>query len=269
MELMQSYFSGKLLYGDNFTKEQIQRWYKDEEEGYADLVKDKKSEYIYPYHKMNIIYGFDYLKKINHFHNVLGIGAAFGHEFLPILPRINNLTIVEPSEYLRSDRLGHLIPTYVKPTLEGYLDFPNNSFDLITCFSALHHIPNVNFVLCELVRVLEPGGILLIREPIRTMGDWRKPRRGLTKNERGIPHLYFDNFFEKHQLHIIKKSFCDSNYAYRILSKLIKLKRDSIGYQKFDRIISQVLKWNIHYHPLNNFQKISPASVFYVVKKNN
>jgi ubiquinone/menaquinone biosynthesis C-methylase UbiE len=33
----------------------------------------------------------------------------------------------------------------------------------------LHHIPNVEHVLAELARVLTPGGLALIREPIHSV----------------------------------------------------------------------------------------------------
>ena len=57
------------------------------------------------------------------------------------------------------------------------MEFPNNYFDLITSFGVLHHIPDVSKVFSELSRVLAPGGYLLIREPIVSMGDWSYPRK--------------------------------------------------------------------------------------------
>ncbi|NCI48076.1 class I SAM-dependent methyltransferase [Sediminibacterium soli] len=271
MNNIEDFFSGKKLYGDDFTIDQIKCWYLSEEEGYADLVKKKKEiskdDYRYVYNSMNIVFGFNYIDKNEKFTNALGFGSAFGHEFFPIISQIDNLTIVEPSDYLISEILGHLQPKYVKPEISGKLSFADNSFDLITCFSALHHIPNVRFVLNELTRVLKPGGTMIIREPIRTMGDWRYARNGLTKNERGIPYQYFDSFFNEKKIEIIKKTFCDSNFAYQIISKILPVKRDSIFYQKIDKVISRIFTFNIHYHARNKFQKIAPASVFYVVKK--
>lgn len=271
MNTIDVFLSGEKLYGDDFSIEQIKEWYKAEEEGYAELVQKKKEtskgEYKYVYNSMNIVFGFKHLEKHKKFENVLGFGSAFGHEFFPIINQIDKLTIIEPSEYLVSEILGQLRPKYVKPEISGKLPFEDNSFDLITCFSALHHIPNVAFVLSELTRVLQPGGVIIIREPIRTMGDWRYPRNGLTKNERGIPHQYFDSFFSKNNLEIIKKTFCDSNFAYQIISRILPIKRDTIFYQKIDKLISRAFSFNIRYHAKNNLQKLAPASVFYVVKK--
>lgn len=271
MNAIEVFLSGEKLYGDDFSIDQINEWYKAEEEGYAAIVKKKsensKVDYKYVYNSMNIVFGFKYLEKNKKFKNVLGFGSAFGHEFFPIINQIDKLTIIEPSEYLVSETLGHLKPNYVKPNIGGKLPFDDNSFDLITCFSALHHIPNVGFVLSELTRVLQPEGIIIIREPIRTMGDWRYPRNGLTKNERGIPYQYFDAFFSKNNFEVIKRTFCDSNFAYQIISKIFPIKRDTIFYQRFDKLISRLFSFNIRYHAKNNFQKLAPASVFYVLKK--
>ncbi|MDP3392411.1 class I SAM-dependent methyltransferase [Sediminibacterium sp.] len=271
MDNIEEFFSGKKLYGDDFTIDQIKSWYSAEEEGYAELVKKKskssKDDYRYIYNSMNIVFGFGYIDKNRRFSNALGFGSAFGHEFFPVIDQIDKLTIIEPSEYLISKTLGHLQPKYVKPEISGKLSFEDNSFDFITCFSALHHVPNVGFVLSELTRVLKPDGIMIIREPIRTMGDWRYVRNGLTKNERGIPYQYFDAFFDEKKLEVIKKTYCDSNFAYQIISKFLPIKRDSILYQKFDKVISKIFSFNIHYHANNSFKKLAPASVFYVLKK--
>jgi SAM-dependent methyltransferase len=264
---MEIFFSGEKLYGDDFSIDEIKKWYLEEEEAYAGLVKDHELEHSYEYHQLNNIHGYRHLPKQKKFKNVLGLGSSYGYEFIPILERIENLTILEPSGYLKSEVLGGLQPKYVKPAVDGMLDFTNNSFDLITCFGTLHHIPNVKHVLNEMIRVLAPGGYILIREPIRTMGDWREERIGLTKNERGIPYTYFDEIFKNSNVRVVKKSFCESLFAYKILKKIINVKMNSALYQKFDGIISNLFSFNIHYHPLSKVQKIGPGSVFYVIQK--
>jgi SAM-dependent methyltransferase len=52
----------------------------------------------------------------------------------------------------------------VKPNTS--LPFADNSVDLITCFQVLHHIniKELDFYVKELIRILKPGGIFIIRE---------------------------------------------------------------------------------------------------------
>lgn len=48
----------------------------------------------------------------------------------------------------------------------GKTTFPDNKFSFITCFMVLHHIPDeiLSSSIDEIYRILEPGGIFLIRE---------------------------------------------------------------------------------------------------------
>jgi len=45
------------------------------------------------------------------------------------------------------------------------LDFPDNSFDVITCFETIEHIVEHDKAISELKRVLKPKGVLLISTP--------------------------------------------------------------------------------------------------------
>jgi SAM-dependent methyltransferase len=44
------------------------------------------------------------------------------------------------------------------------LSFPDRSFDAVFCFGVLMHIPELEKALDELVRVLKPGGVLMLSE---------------------------------------------------------------------------------------------------------
>ena len=262
------YFKGKHLYGDDFSIEEISQWYNTESEAFANLyginMNDAQS---YGYHHLNILYGFRYLKHKAFFHNTLGFGASWGYEFLPVIDKIKKLTIIESSLQTRSFKLGEkLFPEYQSPTVEGNIEFPDNTFDLITCFDTLHHIPNVSFVLKELFRVLQAGGYLLLREPVHSMGDWRNKRSGLTANERGIPDEYLLKIINQNGIEVVKKHYyyCMTSFLKRIFKKI---NSDAWPYLYFDKFLSYLFAFNIHYHPVNKIQRISPTNIFYVLKK--
>jgi SAM-dependent methyltransferase len=255
------------LYGDDFSIEQIEQWYNEEEEGYANLGNKDAKKYTYQYHAVNKLHGFSKLRS-KEFKNVLGLGSAWGHEFEPIIDKIKHLTIIESSENMKSKKIGLLTPIYIKPNINGKINFANHSFDLITCFDTLHHIPNVTYVLTELLRVLEPQGFLLLREPISSLGDWRLPRIGMTKNERGIPMDMFENIFKHHNVQILYKSTFQSLFMYKIVSKFIKINYTSMFWTKCDKFISLLFQWNVSYFRKSVFKKMAPGSVFYVLQKN-
>ena len=191
----EKFFSGEELWGDNFNSDQIEEWYKQEKDAYEDLLRSYDYEYKYIYHAHNYQFGYKYLDFAS-INNALGFGASTGDEFFPIADRLNNITILEPG-LSNPSPIGNIFPKIVEPNPSGIIPFENESFDLITCFGVLHHCPNVSFILEELIRVLRKGGFLLVRESIRSMGDWRKPRQLCTPNERGIPPHIFDKVFEE------------------------------------------------------------------------
>lgn len=176
-DAMEVYFSGQKLYGDDFSKAQIDEWFADEAEGYFHLMQSEAADYSYGYHAINMRHGFSLLPKQS-FGHVLGVGSAYGDELAPILDVSERISILEPSDGFQSTTINGVPVSYVKPVASGTMPFAPDSLDLITCLGVLHHIPNVGRVIGEFHRVLKPGGYALVREPINSMGDWRKPRGG-------------------------------------------------------------------------------------------
>ncbi|WP_158991266.1 methyltransferase domain-containing protein [Mucilaginibacter sp. L196] len=266
---MDPYLNDKVLYGDDFTIEQIENWYNQEKEAYANLGSKNSETYTYGYHALNNLHGFSYLKG-EHFTNVLGLGAAWGHEFDIIIDRISNLHIIEPSEHLRSEKIGSIKPVYTAPEISGTINYPDEDFDLVTSFGTLHHIPNVSYVISELIRITKKGGYILIREPVISMGDWTKPRKGLTANERGIPLNIFRDILAKQPVQIINEGLCFTITAF--LQRIwIKFSKQPIytykNYILLDKWLSKIFYRNLRYHATRKMQRIAPQSVFYVLKK--
>lgn len=263
---MKNLFSDNSIYGDDFTMGEIEQWYIDEAEAYTDLYVRNK-EYTYGTHALNKYHIFRHIPKRN-YHRVLGFGAAGGDEFLPILEQIQNLVIIEPSSlYDERKSVGEVPCMWVKPNVSGKLPFDNDAFDLVTCFSALHHIPNVSFVFGELVRVLRPGGYLLVREPVISMGDWRISRTGLTKRERGIPLPVFYKLFQNAQLEIVTQSRCIFPPIHILFHKMSISPYNHRAIVYLDAVLSNLFAWNYRYHRTKWWHKISPRSACFVLKK--
>lgn len=264
---MEEFFSGKRLYGDDFTGEQLRVWYDGEKEGYADEILSQKTVYSYRYHELNRYHLFRHVA-VPQGAQAIGLGSAYGHEFLPIADRLTKITIVDPSdEFAAHGALGNTPLKYLKPTLDGKLHFPDNFFDLATSMGALHHIANVSTVVREFYRCLVPGGCMLIREPIVTQGDWRKRRAGLTKNERGIP------------LHIMKQIATDAGFVieHAALFDFAPFTRlmATVGMPAFtnawstrvDRLLSSMFSFNTKYHRPRIIDRFGPASLALVLRK--
>lgn len=153
--MIKKYLTGNKLYGDDFNLDEIKKWYDDEIDAYADLYSPKKENY--KSHELNKFHGFNKLKSKN-FKNVLSFGGSTGAELLPIINKIKNITIIDSSTKLNITKLNNIPVNYMMPTISGKIKFKNNYFDLVTCLSVLHHIPNVSFVISELTRVTKGGG---------------------------------------------------------------------------------------------------------------
>lgn len=263
------YFSGEKLYGDDFTIEQIEQWYTDEAEGYADLGAKEKERYRYVYHQLNYHHAFKFLRD-RQFTNALGVGSAYGEEFKPICGRIEKLTILDPSDAFSEVTSIFGKPCkYIKPHPGGNMPFEGEVFDLITCLGVLHHIPNVSFVMSECHRCMKNGGIMLLREPIVSMGDWREPRTGLTKRERGIPAKLLDEIVEKAGFTIARRSYCVFRPIPAMTAKFGIAAYNSASLTIADKFLSKLLSRTCVYHRTRLIQKFSPASIYYVLEKNS
>lgn len=80
--------------------------------------------------------------------------------------------------------------------------FADNSFDIITAYEVIEHVPDLNRFLTELKRLLAPGGLIILHTP--DVGHWRRPKK-LETWDAIIPseHLYY---FSKQTLgRLVKK----------------------------------------------------------------
>jgi ubiquinone/menaquinone biosynthesis C-methylase UbiE len=108
---------------------------------------------------------------------ILDVGAGTGRLSRTLLPHwsINGLLVnLEPSKVMLN--LGReLTQSDQMPWIRAYavpLPFPDNCFDIVTSFEVLEFTPDPHLTLTELVRVLHPGGWLLITNRIGWEARW-------------------------------------------------------------------------------------------------
>jgi SAM-dependent methyltransferase len=261
------YLSGEKLYGDDFAAGEIDQWFADEAEGYAGLGAGDKNRYSYSYHELNHAHAFRFLKE-RRFENVLGIGSAYGDEFRPIAKNIRKITILDPSDaFSETGEIMGIPCTFRKPNSSGDIDFDDEHFDLISSLGVMHHIPNVTHVLNECYRCLATNGVMLLREPISSMGDWRKPRTGLTKHERGIPLPILDRIIGDAGFSVIRKAFCNFPMLPKIAGRLGIATYNSSMFTMTDSILSQLFSGNVRYHRTTFLEKLAPASIYLLLTK--
>jgi SAM-dependent methyltransferase len=259
------YLAGQSLYGEELSSGETAEWFASEQTGYESLVKQHK-EYVYSYYALNAKV-FSQLPALRRFRSVLGIGSAFGHELTPLQSRMDRVTVLEPAASFRQHVLGSIPVQYVPPSPDGAFPFPDRSFDLIVCFGVLHHIPKVSAAVQEMRRCVETGGFIVIREPIVSMGDWTRPRTGLTKNERGIPLQIFRRFIRDAGLRVISERPCCFSLSARwqyVTRKPVYTMHWVVG---LDDMICRLPFWSKVYHPTNLLQRLRPTSVQYVLTR--
>lgn len=272
LERAKQALAGRALYGDDFSPQEVEQWFADEKEGYYDLYyRDAGSEQQadpdqYEYAGLAQRFGFAWLPQRAYEH-ALGIGSATGAELRPVLDRSARVTVLEPSDGFDTTLLYGKPVRYVKPLASGVMPFDDASFDLIVCLSVLHHIPNVSTVVREMHRVLKPGGMVLLREPTHSMGDWRHPRRGLTKHERGIPLVVFRSIVAGAGFQIVKETRCMFSLTSR-LQRLMQRRIWTVGWVvTLDAWLCSLPIWPDRYHAATALYKLRPTAVAYVLAK--
>jgi len=98
---------------------------------------------------------------------VLDIGCHGGYFTNEIAKRVGNgilgLDISENAiEYARK-KYPNL--SFGVADIEKKIDLENNSFEAVTAFDVVEHIPNLKFVAREIYRVLKPGGVFVMGVP--------------------------------------------------------------------------------------------------------
>lgn len=257
---------GAKLYGDDFDENEATAWFRDEADAYFNLSERGHERGEYEYHSLNKLHGYRYLPQ-GRVLDVLGFGSAYGYELEPILGACHSITIADIAAGFASKTLFGRPVRFVRPNQDGTLPFSDASFDLVTAFSVLHHVPTVTRVIREFHRCLRPGGYALLREPTVSMGDWRKPRSGLTKRERGIPLGVFREIIQTCGFTVLHEQRC----VFALTSRMQKLIRrpvfslESVAW--LDARLCRLPIWSRRYHAERLWHKLRPTAVAYVLTK--
>jgi SAM-dependent methyltransferase len=265
--------SGRSLYGDNFSSDQIREWHDSEVTGYFDLFSkyykttDEAKQHDYAYRALNHFHAIGSLLN-RQFDTCLALGCAAGDDIAPLSPVVRRFIAIEPAEKWWRDDIGGKAAVYMSPTVIGDIKLDSATVDLATSFGVLHHIPNVSHVVGEIARVLKPGGLFVVREPISSMGDWREPRAGLTANERGLPIEWFESLASATGFRILARHLCMFGPLSKIARKLgITSPFARMPIVRLDWLISEALRWNKHYWRDTFAKKLAPSSAFWILER--
>lgn len=141
--------------------EDLPRYY--ESEDYISHTDGKRSLFEKLYHFIKSIALKKKLKLINSLSdkgNILDIGAGTGDFLKCALNDGWSVTGIEPSE--KAKQIGKQKGITYHSQLS---DFPNNSFDIITMWHVLEHVPDLDNQIKELKRLIKPTGTILVAVP--------------------------------------------------------------------------------------------------------
>jgi len=267
-----AYFSGQRLYGDDLKGAELADWFASEESGYHDIrtqqdILTQQGEYVYEYHYINYWYGYRNLP-VRSFNLALALGCAQGDDISAIASKVERVVAIEPARVWWRDSIAGTPTCYMAPQVSGDIDLAAAAVDLAIAFGTLHHIPNVSHTIAELSRVMAPGGVLLLREPISSMGDWRKPRTGMTQNERGIPVEWMLRALGRNGFRVKQATLCIHPLTVRI-ARGIKARNpfNRPAFVWLDAALSVMTSWNRHYFREPFWKKVAPGSCFYFVER--
>jgi SAM-dependent methyltransferase len=266
---LEPYLSGRELLGDDASAAELKDWFQQEVGGYAGMAEEdtKFEDRGEVSAALNRRHFGRHLKGKK---DLVGLvyGPADATELRFINHHFKNWKVVEPGKIFQNKKYYTKPVTFLPVTPKGALDLPDASVDVVICLSVLHHIANVSYVLGEIARVLKPNGLLFVREPTVTMGEWGSHRQGLTANERGLPLPWLLKACRKQGLEVaqaLPAVFAPLDRFVRLFG--VYAPYASRLYMAFDSLFSTITLPLARYYRPKWWQRFAPAAVLLVARK--
>lgn len=263
-----NFLDGKNLIGDNATESQSKIWYEEESGAYAKIMN---ADIAPPIERSKALNSRHYSHIFKNQKNLTGfvLGPADATELLPLSRHFKHWYAMEPAPVYQNPDYYTCKVTFVTPSPSNTLyEVPPSSIDVVFSLSVLHHIANVSNVIKEFANALKPGGLLILREPTVTMGNWDRPRKNLTPYERGLPEEYLLKTLSRYGFKIIQnKSSVFS--PWNVLCS--KLGLDYLGNRKWyimvDGFLSALTYRFARYYRPHIWQKFAPSVTLLIAQK--
>ena len=152
---------------------------------------------------------------------ILDVGTGIG-DFLVVLKKafsLAKISGVDPNiESIEEAKMLFPEVTFEKMYAE-HLSFQNDTFDLVSISMALHHLPEIEKAFAEMLRVLKPGGWIIVSElfsdnlnPAQEVHKMFHHFRSKTDRILGVSHN--ETFPKDEILEMVKKAGIDIQYNF-------------------------------------------------------
>jgi 2-polyprenyl-6-hydroxyphenyl methylase/3-demethylubiquinone-9 3-methyltransferase len=174
----------------------------------------------------------------------LEVGCGTGAISRSLRPLIDDLTVTDISAVLSKDTAQLLKCAWSQE--DGMaLSFENNSFDLVVSSECIEHTPDPQKCVTEMLRVLSPGGTLIVTTPNRLW--WPVVRvaqilriRKFQGNEKFLSVRKLSSTIEQHGGQIIRRSGCHLFPWHLPFAKPVLKRIDKYGEFLYPVMINQV-----------------------------
>jgi ubiquinone/menaquinone biosynthesis C-methylase UbiE len=145
--------------------------------------------------------------------SILDIGTGSG-DFIEVLQDVfpqAQITGVDPDTESLQEAIKKYPGVSFGEMRAEILEFADNSFDLASISMALHHLPDIQTSLKEMLRVVKPGGWIIVNElfsdNLNTAQEVHKIFHHFRSKIDRLTGIYHQETFEKEQiLHLVKSA---------------------------------------------------------------